>query len=62
MRPKPQRSSYHGRINSDFAPPFSFVATQVDFAVMAAAQRDNKFVTDLAPKCPALGKSHVVRI
>ena len=48
MRFKPQRASLRRWINSNFLPPRSFIAVSMDLAMMSAAQRDDKLITDLA--------------
>jgi len=34
----------------------------VNLAMMSAAERDGKFIADLAPECPALNKAQMMRI
>jgi hypothetical protein len=43
-------------------PPGDFIATMMNFAVVSATQWDGELIADLAPECPALGKSEVVGI
>lgn len=44
-------------VYSHIAPPRSFVAVAMDIALMAAAERDGKFIADLAAQRAVLGKA-----
>jgi hypothetical protein len=44
MRLQPQRAGGGGRIDASLLPPCRFVATAMDLAMMAAAERDGEFV------------------
>jgi hypothetical protein len=46
MRFQPKRASGGGRVDTNDIPPSSFVPAAMD--LMSAAQRDGKFVADLA--------------
>jgi hypothetical protein len=45
---QPQRPSCDGWIDPRGIPPFCFVATAVNLAVMSPAQRHREFIADLA--------------
>jgi hypothetical protein len=59
---KPQRAGGGGRIDASFLPPCRFVATAVDLAMMAAAERHGELIADLATKRPLLGKAQMMGI
>ena len=58
--PKFSRSVEH--INAPRRPPLRFVASAVQFAMMATAQRHGEFVADLEAKSSGLGESQMVGI
>jgi hypothetical protein len=62
MRLQPQRAGGGGRVNASLLPPCRFVATAMDFAMMAAAERHGEFVADLSPERPMLGKAQMMGI
>jgi hypothetical protein len=62
MRFKPERTRGCSGIDSDIAPPCDFVATPVNFAMMASAQGHGEFVADLAGKRAGLSKAQMMSI
>ena len=62
MRFEPQCTGGDGRINADLLPPRRLVATAMDFAMMAAAERYGEFVANLSAKGPLLRKAQMMRI
>lgn len=59
---QPKGASHCGRINTDLLPPGGFIAEAMDFAVVAATERDRKFITDFAAECRGLRKAQMVSI
>ena len=59
---QPQRASSGGRIDTSFFPPRGFIATAMDLAMMAATQRNDKFVAHLAPERTVLREPKVMRV
>jgi hypothetical protein len=62
VRLGPKRPGGADGVDSSFAPPSGFVTGSVHLAMMATAQRDDEFVTHLAPKCTMLCEPKVMRI
>src|ERR1700723_3666629 len=62
MGRQPQFSRGLRWINSGIAPLRGFIAVAVEFAMIAAAERDGELVADLSAKCPALGEAQVVGV
>jgi len=62
MRLQPQRASTDSRIGTDLLPPGSFIATVMNLAVMAPAQRYRELIADLATDRSALRKAQMVGI
>ena len=62
MRLQPQRAGSNGRINASIFPPSDFIATAMDLAMMAAAQRHGELIADLAPERWVLREAQVVSI
>jgi len=62
MRFEPERPCGWGRVDSRAAPPLSFIAIAVDFAVVSSAQRHSEFVADLAAKRGMLSKAQMVGV
>ena len=62
MRFGPKFSRSVERINASRRPPLRFVASAVQFAMMATAQRHGEFVADLEAKTSGLGESQMVGI
>ena len=58
----PKHPSCTEGVDLGFAPPCGFVTRPVHLAMMAAAQRDDEFVADLAPECTMLREPKVMRI
>jgi hypothetical protein len=48
MRLQPQRTGSDGRINAGIFPQCGFIATAMDLAMMAPAQRHGELIADLA--------------
>jgi hypothetical protein len=47
VRCEPERAGGGGRINASLLPPYRFVATAMDLAMMAAAERHGELIADL---------------
>jgi hypothetical protein len=62
MRLRPQFLGDSEGIDTDGLPPFSFVSTIVNLAMVTAAEWNCQFVAHLAPKRPILGKAKVMRV
>ena len=62
MEVPPQRECGRRRIDTRPLPPCGFVAMVMDLAMMTAAERDCKFIADLATERPALCKAQVMWI
>ena len=62
MALQPQHPGLGEGIDACFAPPSRFIAMAMQFAVMAAAERDGELVADLAAERPALGKAQMMGI
>ena len=62
MRFEPQCTGGDSRINADLLPPRRLVATAMDFAMMAAAERYGEFVANLSAKGPLLRKAQMMGI
>jgi hypothetical protein len=60
--PSPQCQGDAKRIDLDCIPPDPLIADPMQFAVVQATEWDSKFVTDLAPHCPRLGKAKVMGV
>ena len=58
----PKRPGGADSVDSGFAPPRGFVTRSMHLAMMAAAQRDDEFVADLAPERAMLRKPKVMGI
>jgi hypothetical protein len=52
MTLQPQNTRGNGRINACLFPPCRFIATAVDFSMMAATQGDRELIAYLAAKRP----------
>jgi hypothetical protein len=61
-RLEPQRSRCRDWVDRGFAPPLSFIAVAVKFAMMPTAERDGELVADLASKRSGLGKAQVMGV
>jgi hypothetical protein len=59
---QPKHASSGGRINAGFVPPDGFIPAAMHLTVMSPAQRDSKFIADLAAKRRGLRKAQVVGI
>jgi hypothetical protein len=62
MRFEPKRTGSGAGINAGLFPPCRLVATAVDLAMMAAAERHRKLIADLATQRAWLGKPKMVRV
>src|ERR1700726_1748531 len=62
MSLQPERASSDGRIDAGLFPPCGFIATAMDLAGMAPAQRHGELIADLAAECWRLRKAQVMRI
>src|SRR6516165_8611371 len=62
MTLQPQDPSQNGRINARLFPPCCFIATAVDFSMMAATQGDRELIADLAAERRCLGKAQMMGI
>ena len=62
MRFEPERTGGGAGINAGLLPPCRLVATAMDLAMMAAAERHGKLIADLATERPWLGKAKMVRV
>jgi hypothetical protein len=62
MAPLPELSRDPQRVDRVLRPPRHFVCTQVEFAVMNAAERHGELVADLAPERGRLGEPKMMRI
>ena len=62
MRSEPEHTGSRTGINAGLFPPCRLVATAMDLAMMAAAERHNKLIADLATERPWLGKAKMVRV
>ena len=60
MRLQPQRAASNGRIKASIFPPSDFIATAMDLAMMAPAQRYGELVTNLAAERAVLGEAQMV--
>jgi hypothetical protein len=49
---QPQGTRGNGRIDAHLFPPCRFIATAVDFAMMATTQGDRELIADFAAKRP----------
>jgi hypothetical protein len=52
MTLQPQDTGGNGRIDARLFPPCRFIATAVDFAMMAATQGNRELIADFAAKRP----------
>jgi hypothetical protein len=52
MTYQPQGASQNGRIDTGLFPPYRFIATAVNFSMMAATQGDCELIADFAAKRP----------
>jgi hypothetical protein len=59
---QPMGARRDSRIDTGFLPPCGFIATAMNLAVMAPAQRYGELITDLAAKRRRLRKSQMVSI
>ena len=55
MRFEPERTGSRTGINAGLFPPCRLVVTAMDLAMMAAAERHNKLIADLADRAPVVG-------
>jgi hypothetical protein len=62
MTYQPQGASQNGRIDTSLFPPYRFIATAVNFSMMAATQWDCELIADFAAKRPWLRKSQMMSI
>jgi hypothetical protein len=62
MRFEPERTGSGAGINASLFLPCRLVATSVDLAMMAAAERHRKLIADLATQRAWLGKAKMVRV
>ena len=62
MRLQPQHTGGGGWIDASLSPPCRFVATAMDLAMMAAAERHGELIADLPAKRPVLGEAQMMRI
>jgi hypothetical protein len=62
MTLQPQNTGGNGRINACLFPPCRFIATAVDFSMMAATQGDRELIADFAAKRPRLRKSQMMGV
>jgi hypothetical protein len=62
MRFEPKCTGGGDRIHPDVSPPGRFIATMMNFAMVAATQWDGKFIADLRPERSGLRKSEMVGI
>jgi hypothetical protein len=62
MRVCPKLVGHCDGVNLSVLPPGGFVTASVDFAVMAAAQRNCEFIADLTSKRTALCEPEMVSI
>jgi hypothetical protein len=62
MRLQPKRTGSAGRIDASIFPPCCLVATAMDLAMMAAAERRRELIADPAAKRPMLGEAQMMRI
>ena len=58
----PKLASNRDRVDPHIVPPRRLIAAVVDLTVMFAAERNRKFVTDLAAERAHLGKAEMMRI
>jgi hypothetical protein len=58
----PERPSYVSGVGPCVAPPCGFITGSVHFAMMAAAQRNDKFVAHLSPERRMLREPKVMRV
>ena len=59
---QPQRASDDGRIDTGLIPPRVFITAVMNFAVVAATERDGEFIADLAAKRATLRRSQMMGI
>ena len=59
---QPQRASDDGRIDTGLIPPRAFITAVMNFAVVAATERDGEFIADLAAKRATLRRSQMMGI
>jgi hypothetical protein len=62
MRLEPKHSCCGRRINPDLRPPDRFITTAMDLAVMASAEWDREFITDLATEGKVLCEPQMVGV
>jgi hypothetical protein len=62
MTSHPEGASNNHRINPSIPPPFGFIPTAVNFAMMPPTQRNRELIAGLAPQRPGLRKSQVMRV
>ena len=60
LLPKPQRDRH--RVNAELGPPWGFIATAMNFAMVDTAQWNGKLVAHLPADGAWLGKADVVRL
>ena len=59
---EPERASTGHCINCGVRPPRHLIAATMNLAMVASAQRDREFVTDLSSESAALGEAEVVSV
>ena len=62
MRLQPQAPGGDGRINASIFPPCGFIATAMDLAMMASAQRHRELIADLTAECAVLREAQMMGI
>ena len=62
MRFQPQRAGSDGRIDASLFPPCGFIATAMDLAMMAPAQRHGELIADLAAERAVLREAQMMGI
>ena len=62
VRLQPERAGSDSRINAGIFPPCGFIATAMDLAMMAAAQRHGELIADLATECAVLREAQMMGI
>ena len=62
MRFEPERTGGGSRIDAGLLPPCRLIATAMDLAMMAAAERHCEFVAHLSAKRAVLGKAQMMGI
>jgi hypothetical protein len=59
---QPQGASQNSRVNAGLFPPFGFIASAVDFSMMAATQWNCVLIANFAAECTRLRKPQMMGV